>query len=85
VNRQVRLAEVGPEGQARLEAATAPVRHDGLAGLVEERYLRGAGVRTTREPGSLPLPFDVTDPAAESVARGAYGALVSIRKILGIQ
>jgi hypothetical protein len=44
-SRQVRLAEVGEEGQARLEATTAFVAADGLAGAVEVRYLAGAGVR----------------------------------------
>jgi hypothetical protein len=44
-SRQIRLAEVGEEGQARLEATTAFVESDGLAGVVEGRYLAGAGVR----------------------------------------
>jgi hypothetical protein len=43
-SRQVRLAEVGEEGQARLEATTALVESAGLAGVVEGRYLAGAGV-----------------------------------------
>ena len=41
--RQVRLADVGEEGQARLEATTGFVETDGLAGVVEARYLAGAG------------------------------------------
>ena len=44
-SRQVRLADVGEEGQARLEATTAFVESGGLAGVVEGRYLAGAGVR----------------------------------------
>jgi hypothetical protein len=43
-SRQVRLAEVGEEGQARIEATTAHVSADGLAGAIEVRYLAGAGV-----------------------------------------
>jgi hypothetical protein len=42
--RQVKLAEVGEEGQARLEATTAFVATDDLSGVVEARYLAGAGV-----------------------------------------
>lgn len=46
--RQVRLAEVGEEGQARLAAATADVVSAGFAGEVEARYLAAAGVGTLR-------------------------------------
>lgn len=42
--RQVRLQEVGARGQARIAAACASLHGDGLAGLVEARYLAGAGV-----------------------------------------
>ncbi|MGO8993941.1 MAG: hypothetical protein ACLQVI_11470 [Polyangiaceae bacterium] len=42
--RQVRLAEIGDEGQARIVATTAVVDGDGLAGTIEARYLAGAGV-----------------------------------------
>jgi hypothetical protein len=42
--RQVRLAEVGDAGQARIGATTAHVEAEGLAGAVEARYLAGAGV-----------------------------------------
>jgi hypothetical protein len=42
--RQVRLAEVGDAGQARIAATTALVEAEGLAGVVEARYLAGAGV-----------------------------------------
>jgi hypothetical protein len=43
-SRQVLLADVGEEGQARLAATTAVVDAEGLAGAVEARYLAGAGV-----------------------------------------
>jgi hypothetical protein len=42
--RQVRLAEIGDEGQARIVATTAVVDGEGLAGTIEARYLAGAGV-----------------------------------------
>lgn len=42
--RQTALREVGAVGQARIEAARAEVRLDGLAARVAVRYLAGAGV-----------------------------------------
>jgi hypothetical protein len=42
--RQIRLAEVGEGGQAKLSAARVALRTDGFARDVEEAYLRGAGV-----------------------------------------
>jgi hypothetical protein len=51
--RQVRLAEVGDAGQARIAATTATVESPGLEGVVEARYLAGAGVAkiATAHPG----------------------------------
>lgn len=43
-SRQVRLAEVGDAGQARIEATTGFVDGSGLTAIVEARYLAGAGV-----------------------------------------
>jgi hypothetical protein len=43
-SRQVRLPEIGEEGQARIAATTAVIVSGGLAGAVEARYLAGAGV-----------------------------------------
>ena len=43
-SRQIRLSEVGEEGQARIAATTAVVDGEGLVGAVETRYLAGAGV-----------------------------------------
>jgi hypothetical protein len=42
--RQIRLREVGEEGQARIARARPRVLATGLAGAVEARYLAGAGV-----------------------------------------
>jgi hypothetical protein len=42
--RQSRLAEVGIAGQQRIAHARVALSCDGLAGLVEARYLAGAGV-----------------------------------------
>ena len=42
--RQVRLADVGPSGQARLEGLRAHVSGSDLSSRVEALYLAGAGV-----------------------------------------
>jgi len=57
--RQVRLADVGPEGQARIARAVVDVPGTGLAAEVAARYLAGAGVGGVR----------VQDPAAGAAAR----------------
>jgi hypothetical protein len=84
--RQRRLAEVGPEGQRRLEAAVQELaQHDGVD--LEADYLRRAGVQVSLAPDarSPVFPwaehFQFAGPAA--VARGAHGALARIRAILG--
>lgn len=46
--RHTTLGEVGAAGQARIEAARAEVRLDGLAAQVAVRYLAGAGVGCLR-------------------------------------
>jgi adenylyltransferase/sulfurtransferase len=46
--RQSRLAEVGPSGQARLGDALVDVPGAGLAAQVAARYLAGAGVGRLR-------------------------------------
>jgi hypothetical protein len=57
--RQVRLAEVGEAGQARLAAATVDVPLEGAAGEIAARYLAGAGIGHLR----------VTDPRLVQAAR----------------
>jgi hypothetical protein len=47
-SRQIRLAEVGPAGQARIAQAVVDVRLDGPAADVAARYLAGAGVARVR-------------------------------------
>lgn len=59
--RQVRLAEVGDAGQARIAATTAHVEAEGLAGVVEARYLAGAGVV------KIATPIDAVGDAARAV------------------
>lgn len=90
--RQVLLAEIGPEGQARLGAATARVLGGGgggappLAHEVAERYARGAGFGALAE-GAIDLdalaPADlVASPAARAVLAGARAALAEMRAAL---
>jgi [CysO sulfur-carrier protein]-S-L-cysteine hydrolase len=59
--RQVRLAEVGAAGQARIAGALADVPLDGLAADVAALYLAGAGV------GRLRLRSDQAAAAARSI------------------
>jgi len=58
--RQVRLAEVGADGQGRIARAAVDVHGHGLAAHVAARYLAGAGVARLR----------VGDEAVAAAARG---------------
>jgi hypothetical protein len=81
-SRQTRL--IGEAAQATLSAATARVRHSGVARWVEERYLRGAGIAVlAADPREEIERFADLDPAAREVALGASSALETIREILG--
>jgi len=84
--RQVRLAEVGEAGQARLASAHACVHGDGMAADVEARYLRGAGVSvthaTTHPNEDMPGWLLALGPGARDVAAGAYAALSVMRAVL---
>jgi hypothetical protein len=79
--RQVRLAEVGEAGQARLAVATVDVWLEGAAGEIAARYLAGAGVGRLRvkdplaaqaaaavDPSTLvePLPPEACSPKPEA-------------------
>ncbi|AUX45546.1 thiamine biosynthesis protein ThiF [Sorangium cellulosum] len=87
--RQVLLAEIGPEGQARLGAATARVL--GRAALeheVAERYARGAGFGALAE-GAIDVdalaPRElVAAPSARAVLAGARAALAEMRAALAV-
>jgi hypothetical protein len=81
--RQVKLAEIGRRGQAKIEAATA-VSSAGFAGWVEARYLAAAGVGNVQD-GTHELVdarFDGLDPAAREVALGAHAAVVTLMKLV---
>ena len=86
-SRQLRLAEVGEPGQARLCAAE-PVVGTSNAAAIERSYLLRAGVRRvsdTRTPAATP-PFmhgeHFRHETCRDVAEGAWLALGQIRAIL---
>ena len=80
--RQVRLSEVGLEGQARLLAADVVVG-DQMAC----EYLRRAGVRALYAPSAdvptFPHGASYQNPACRELAAGAWLALTRIRDTLG--
>jgi hypothetical protein len=88
LTRQIRLAEVGSEGQARIAAATLEVRgRDGS--LAELVYLHRAGVeRVALRADRQATPFAHAElfrhPAAGRLAAGAWRALAQIRGILAM-
>jgi len=84
VNRQTRLAEVGAHGQARLESASCVLSESRLAGFIEERYVRGAGVKNLVRGSKSNESFEDLEPSAREIAKGSHAALVSIREILGV-
>ncbi|HWZ87605.1 MAG TPA: hypothetical protein VNW92_02110 [Polyangiaceae bacterium] len=88
LTRQMRLAEVGVDGQARLTAASLEVRgRDGS--LAEFVYLQRAGVeRVALRPDRPALPFAhaalFRHAEARRLAAGAWRALAQIRAVLAL-
>ena len=88
LSRQIRLAEVGLDGQARLSAASLQVcGRDGA--LAEFLYLHRAGVeRLELRPDRPELPFAhaalFQHAEARRLGAGAWRALAQIRDILAI-
>lgn len=87
--RQIRLAEVGEAGQARLASARVRLATSGEARAIEERYLRAAGVGLAEPPAAEPAfaapSLGIRHPAAQVVADGAFAALVAMRAALGVE
>jgi len=87
LTRQIRLAEVGLAGQARLSRAALCVRgRDGS--LAEFVYLHRAGVeRLTLQPNLPALPFEhatlFRHASTRRLGAGAWRALGQIRDALG--
>ena len=82
--RQILLAELGSEGQARIRAATACVAGTTPAHAIATRYAERAGFA-----GVAPGPIDldalapeaiVRHPEARAVLAGARAALAEMRK-----
>jgi hypothetical protein len=88
LTRQIRLAEVGVEGQARLSSATLCVRgSDGS--LVEFMYLHRAGVERLALKPNLPAPpFEhaclFRHASTRRLGAGAWRALGQIRNVLAL-
>lgn len=81
--RQIRLADVGEAGQAKLCAAKVGLMTQGEARDIEECYLRLAGVGITEDVQAETSPaLDFRHPVARAIGGGAFAALASIRKIL---
>lgn len=83
--RQVRLPEIGPAGQEKLCAAKVAACRSGFAAVIEERYVRLAGMqvapdgtRVDADAGGLGLRHE----AAREVAEGALAALAALRAAL---
>lgn len=92
--RQIRLADVGEAGQAKLCAAHVVLGGAGFARDIEERYVRAAGMNVVApEDAGAPararaVEVDVTalgfrHESTREVAEGALRALVAIRAALG--
>ena len=74
--RQARLAEVGPEGQGRIAAATVEVRAGAFAAEVATRYLAGAGVGRLRvHDGALAAAAAAIDPAVSVEVEEPHASL----------
>ena len=88
LTRQIRLTEVGIEGQARLAAASLEVRgRDGS--LAEFVYLHRAGVeRLALRPDRQASPFAhaalFRHDGSRRLAAGAWRALSQIRAVLAL-
>lgn len=88
LTRQIRLAEVGLEGQARLSRATLSVRgSDGS--LAEFTYLHRAGIeRLSLEPNLPAPPFSHASlfkhAGTRRLGAGAWRAIVQLRTVLGL-
>jgi len=84
--RQARLAEVGLEGQARIEASRVAVEGDADARQVAEEYLARAGAGAGRGAPTVTVRCErlALSPGPREVASGALAALVALRAALGL-
>jgi len=92
--RQIRLADIGSSGQAKLCAAKVAIRSQGFVRTIEQRYALTAGLSDTEaEPTIDPARVDadadaaalgLRHSAAREVAEGALRALAAIRLALEV-
>lgn len=85
--RQRSLAQVGEQGQARIEAASYALPAQASASLgVARAYLERAGARhftaTSRAAPPCPHAAELRHPAARELAEGAWLALGELRRAL---
>jgi hypothetical protein len=89
--RQIRVPEIGLDGQERLCQATALLGGAGLAGELERTYLKRCGVRLARESraGSSDVSIDelrnhlgIRHEVAAEIAEGSLRALMVVRSIV---
>ncbi len=87
-DRQLRLDEIGPSGQAAIATCDARV-HGSDGALIEALYLHRAGVeRLSMVPRKRPTRFEFGHhfemPESRAVAAGAWRALQTLRHALGL-
>ena len=85
-NRQMRLPEVGEQGQRRIEAGVLRIRA-GVSGLVELAYLERAGVGSvhvaaSRAAPAFPHGAEFRHSVPRELAAGAWRALGGIVALL---
>ena len=83
--RQIRLAEVGEAGQAKLLAASPVLVREGFAGEIERRYLEAAGVSRFETGARVTAPKDrlgLRHPEAIALGEGALQALITLKDLL---
>jgi sulfur carrier protein ThiS adenylyltransferase len=86
--RQTKLSEIGLEGQAKLCESSAVVGGSGFAGEIEARYVAGAGVMlsSNKRASSVDLScLGLRHSSAAEVGEGALRALITLRRVLGIE
>jgi len=88
-SRQVRLAEVGADGQSRLEKAEIAGHHDEAVDRVLRRYAERAGMKTAPPlpdgpRAEMPAWVDALRSGPREVASGAYLVLCTARRALHV-
>jgi hypothetical protein len=88
LSRQMRLREVGNNGQALLHAARVTLGSDAASGVAAD-YLIRSGVGSVEQgnaqaPDSFPHAGHFTFPVTEQFARGAWVATQTIVVLLGL-